>query len=139
MNLYQRVRNWWFRERLFDAVIAAVEQRVGVTEANWEMGTASDAVLAWFDAQLGAQRTPYGINGAKVVVVQGDRLAVDLLITPSEPWWWQQREAMAAALPDLIETGAIDTGVVAVGTATHTVLEQWRQRRSFFDRSWSCK
>lgn len=63
-----RIRTWWLRRRLVGAVLAQLGEGTGVTSAEWPAGTARDTVLAWLDGQLAAERTPYDISGAKVLL-----------------------------------------------------------------------
>src|SRR5687767_6778902 len=73
-----RLRWWWMRRRLADAVLAKLIDGTGVTSAEWPVCTAKEDVLAWIDEQFAAARTPYGISAAKILIFRRQ--------LPDRPW-----------------------------------------------------
>ena len=105
--MLERMRRWWLKRRLADAVLKELVAGTGVTEAQWPAGASTAQVLAWLDEQLAASRTPYGISGAKVVLFrasQPDKPWIEQFLPERGLWWSGTRDEIAAALEGMLRS-----------------------------------
>jgi len=115
-----RLRWWWVRRRLTDAVLQKLVEGTGVTSADWSAGTAKERVLQWLDDQLAQARTPYGISGAKVLLFRSTMPGQpwkEWFLVERRVWWLNVREEVALVLESLLAHEDVITAVAAVGTA----------------------
>ena len=123
-TVFERLRWWWVKRRLVDAVLAKLVEGSGVSGAQWPAGTSSETVLRWLDEQLGGARTPYGVSGAKVVLFREtapEAPWLEQFLPERRLWWLGKREEVAQALEGLLEREGVTTAVAAVGTALDAV------------------
>jgi hypothetical protein len=115
---------WWQRRQVLNAVVAALEQGEGISEAHWPPGTEVAMVLAWFDDQLAAARRPYGLQACIVAAAPLDTpsATIQYVVGRSSPWWGGVRDTMAANLPSLLSTSGLKTTVVSFGSAAYAAL-----------------
>ena len=121
MELVQRLQCWWRNEQLITATLAALTARTGVHEQSWPSGTAVASVLAWYDQQLAASRTPHGLSAARIVAVNGSLILLDISVDQRHHWY-TVRDQVGEQLAPLLATHMVTTGVINLGTAVHTAL-----------------
>ena len=119
----RQLRGWWQRRRLAARLIQQLEQGSGVTTATWAPGTSSETVLAWFDDQVAAMRTPYGLSGVKLAVLgEPGPPRYEMLLTRRAEWAGERRSELMQVLEPLLAATSVTTAVISFGTALHALF-----------------